>query len=85
MGGSVKTLGSIMMPIILKLADRNQFIKLILYTFVLPSDMIVPMFISWHALVDLKPQWGIDEGTDGEKVMFVHFENEHGVFNIEGL
>ena len=78
-----QTLGSIMMPIILKTADTNEWIKLIIYTFVLAIKMPVPMLISWKELVDLKPQWGIT-GIE-EKKMFIHFENDQGVFNIQGL
>ena len=74
-----------MMPIILKAAD--EWVKVVLYTFVLQVDLNNPMFISWQALVGLKPQWGIvfgdQERTD--KKMFFHFENEQGVFNIKGL
>lgn len=72
-----------MMPVTLKTADTNEWIKLVFYTFVLPIDMPNPMFISWQALVDLKPQWGI-VGVD-EKKMFLHFENDQGAFNIQGL
>ena len=74
-----------MLPIILKSAD--EWIKVILYIFVIPVDMKNPMFISWPALVDLKPQWGIVVGEDGpnDKKMFFHFENDQGVFNIKGL
>jgi hypothetical protein len=76
-----KTLGSIMMPVILKTADTTEWIKLILYTFVLQMHMAVPMFISWEALVDLKPQWGVT----GDKKMFVHLENDQEVINVKGL
>jgi hypothetical protein len=72
-----------MMHVILKTADTNEWIKLIIYTFILSTKMPVPMFISWKALVDLKPQWGIT-GIE-EKKMFVHLENDLGVFNIQGL
>jgi hypothetical protein len=78
---SEQTLGSIMMPFILKTADTTEWIKLILYTFVLPMDMTIPMFISWEALVDLKPQWGVT----GDKKMFVHLETPQGVINVKGL
>ena len=70
-----------MMPVILKTADTAEWIKLILYTFVLPIDMPVPMFISWEALVDLKPQWGIT----ADKKMFVHLETAQEVINVKGL
>jgi hypothetical protein len=82
-GSGPRTLGSIMMPVILKTADTNEWIKLIIYTFVLSTNMPVPMFISWQALVGLKPQWGII-GTEDRK-MFIHFENHQGIVNIKGL
>ena len=70
-----------MMPVILKTVDTAEWIKLVLYTFVLPMNMTVPMFISWEALVDLKPQWGVT----GDKKMFVHLETAQGVVNVKGL
>ena len=80
-----RTLGSIMMPIVLKTAD--DWIKLILYTFVIPVDLENPLFISWRALVDLKPQWGLVVGDQdpNDKKMFFHFETDEGGFNIKGL
>jgi hypothetical protein len=74
-----------MMPVILKTSDTREWIKLILYTFVLKNELTIPMFISWEALVDLKPQWGVLGVTEEDKKMIVHFENERGVFNIKGL
>ena len=82
-GSGPQTLGSIVMPVILKTEDTNEWIRLNIYTFVLPTDMPVPMFISWQALVHLKPQWGVI-GTE-ERKMFIHFENHQGIFNIKGL
>jgi hypothetical protein len=70
-----------MMPVILKTADTNEWVKLIIYTFILKMPLTIPMFISWQSLVDLKPQWGITV----DKKMFLHFENDQGIFNIEGL
>ena len=74
-------MGSIMMPLIVKTADTNEWIKLIIYTFVLRVNMTVPMFISWKALVDMKPQWAMTQ----EKKMFIHFEIDEEEINIEGL
>jgi hypothetical protein len=73
-------MGSIMMPILLK-TTSNEWIKVILYTFVFAARMAVPVFVSWEALVDLKPQWGVTE----DKRMFVHLETEEGAINIKGL
>ena len=70
------------MPVILKTRDTNEWIKLIIYTFVLTTNLTVPMLISWKALAGLKPLWGVV--GDQEKKMFIHFENEHGKFNILG-
>jgi hypothetical protein len=69
-----------MMPFLLK-TTSNEWIKLILHTFVFPVAMTIPVFISWEALVDLKPQWGV---TD-DKRMFIHFETDEGAINIKGL
>ena len=62
-----------MLPIILKSAQ--EWIKLTLYTFIIPTDMKNPMFINWPALVNLKPQWGIIVGEDdpNDKKMFFSF------------
>jgi hypothetical protein len=80
MNPSLQTLGSIMLPILLE-TTSNEWIKLILHTFVLPIEMAIPMFISWDSLVDLKPQLAV---TD-DKRMFVHFETDEGAINIKGL
>jgi hypothetical protein len=79
-GGPTVTMGSIMMPIILKTANTNEYIKLVLYAFVVPK-LVHPVFISWKALVALKPEWGFWFADTGRK-MVVHLENEHGIFNI---
>jgi hypothetical protein len=78
----ILTMGSIMMPIILKTANTNEYIKLVLNTFVVP-ELVHPVFVSWKALVALKPEWGF-WFTDNGRKMVVHLENEHGVFNIMG-
>ena len=44
MGGPIKTLGSVMMPILLT-TDTNESIKLVFYALVVP-ELIIPMFIS---------------------------------------
>jgi hypothetical protein len=70
-----------MMPVIVKTADTNEWVKLIIYTFLLRTPMMHPMFISWQSLVDLKPLWAIT----GDKKMFLHFENDQGIFNVQGM
>jgi hypothetical protein len=73
------TLGSVIIPIILKTADTNESVKLALHAFVVCA-MNHRMFISWKALVALKLDWAVLEDNEKRKLWF-HFENEHGAFN----
>ena len=68
-----------MVPVALQ-TDTKEWVKLVLYTFVIPGDMAIPLFISWSSLYGMKPQWGITN-----KKLFMHLENENRAFNITGL
>jgi hypothetical protein len=70
------------MPIILKTAHTNEFIQLNLHAFLVPN-MMHPVFISWKALMAVKPEWGILSENSVRK-MVVHLENEEDVFVIKG-
>jgi hypothetical protein len=70
-----------MMPVILKTADTGEWIKLVLYTFVLPHGDARSDVYQLESVRRFETAVG---GITDDKKMFIHFENDQGIFNVKG-
>ena len=81
MGGPVKTLGSVMMPVLLK-TEINETIKLVFYALVVPT-LTIPMFISAGSW--LQPFGAfIEDLTSGNPPLF-NIDTGSEVFKVKGV